>query len=264
MNRRRWSSVIPAVVVFGLVAIGRFAAPDVDQRGAGVPFAPPSSAHWLGTDSRSRDVLLHVAHGGWTLALIAAVIAVAVTGVAATLAGLVALRPRLAPVVSWTTDVTMLIPPVLLILFVLVSWPQGGIWTLMVLAVLIGIPYTTRVMMGAAVPVAASGYVQVSEAAGERLPYLIFGHLLPNMRDTLLTQLGLRYVEAIYVVSTAAFLQLIPAVGQSNWAVMVRENAAGVLLNPAAVIAPAMALAVLAVTVNVAVLGRRHRPGELA
>jgi peptide/nickel transport system permease protein len=259
--RRRWVLAAPMVVILVLVAVGAFVVPNVDGRGAGVPFAPPSRQHWLGTDARSEDVFAHLAHGGWALALLAAVIAVCVTALAATLGALLAVRPGLAGVFAWLTDTMMLVPPVLLMLLVLVSWPSGGVWALVALAVVIGTPYTTRVMSGAAAPVAASGYIQVAQAAGERLPYLIFGEMLPNLRDTIATQLGLRYVEAIYVVSTAAFLQLIPAVGQANWAIMVRENAPGLVLNPAAVVAPAMAIAVLAVAVNVAVLGRRPQPG---
>ncbi|MDV3124816.1 ABC transporter permease subunit [Mycobacterium sp. 21AC1] len=253
---------MPAVIVLAVIAVGTVTASGGQGRGSGVPFAAPSPSHWLGTDARSEDVLTKLAAGGTTLALIAAVIAVGVTVLAATLGAFVALRPRWGATVGWLTDVTMLIPPVLLMLLVLVSWPQGGIWALVVLAVVIGTPYTTRVLAGAAAPVAGSGYVQVAEAAGESLPYLVFGQVLPNLRETIATQLGLRYVEAIYVVSTAAFLQLIPAVGPSNWAVMVRENASGLLLNPASVVAPALAIAVLAVSVNVAVLGGNSQPGR--
>ncbi|BBX36830.1 ABC transporter [Mycolicibacterium mageritense DSM 44476 = CIP 104973] len=250
---------MPAVVVLALVALGRLVAPDVT--GGGVPFAAPSASHWLGTDARSQDVLAKLVSGGWTLALVAAVIAVGVTAFSAALGAVAALRPKLAAAVSWATDATMLVPPVLLMLLVLVSWPDGGLWALIALAVLVGIPYTTRVLAGAAAPVVAGGYVQVAEAAGERLPYLVFAEVLPNLRDTIATQLGLRYVEAIYVVSTAAFLQLVPSVGSANWAVMVRENASGVLLNPAAVVGPGLAIAILAVAVNVAVLGGRSEPG---
>lgn len=261
MTLRRKLLSAPMVVVFLTLAACRLFAPSAEGQGAGIPFAPPSAAHWLGTDANSEDVLAKLAHGGWTLALVAAVIALSVTFLAAVLGAFVALRPRLAAPLAWLSDAMLLAPPVLLILLVLVSWPAGGIWALVLLAVVAGTPYTTRVMSAAATPITASGYVQVADAAGERVPYLIFGHVLPNMGDTVATQLGLRYVEAIYVVSTAAFLQLIPTAGATNWAVMVRENAPGLLLNPAAVVAPAVAIAVLAVAVNVAALGLHRQPG---
>lgn len=261
MTWHRVRVMLPVAVVIVMIAVGWLVAPDVAGQGTGIPFAPPSGRHWLGTDSRSQDVLAKLAHGGWVLAVVAALIAVAVTGLASVLGALVALRPRLAWPLAWLGDAMLLVPPVLLILLVLVSWPSGGIWAVVALAVVGGTPYTARVMSASASAIAASGYVQVADAAGERLPYLIFGQVLPNMGQTVVTQLGLRYVEAIYIVSTAAFLQLIPSVGSANWAVMVRENAAGLLLNPAAVVAPATAIAVLAVAVNVAALGSHSQPG---
>jgi peptide/nickel transport system permease protein len=260
MTSRRKLRAAPVLIVFLVMAAGKLLAPVAEGTGSGIPFAPPSAAHWLGTDAMSEDVFSKLAHGGWTLALVAAVIAISVTGLAAVLGAFVALRPQLAAPLAWLADAMLLVPPVLLILLVLVSWPEGGVWALVVLAVVAGTPYTTRVMSAAATPIAASGYVQVAEAAGERTPHLIFGQVLPNMGDTVATQLGLRYVEAIYVVSTAAFLQLIPSTGSTDWAVMVRENAPGLLLNPAAVVAPAIAIAVLAVVVNVAALGLHRQP----
>ncbi|KHO28176.1 ABC transporter permease [Mycolicibacterium setense] len=262
MTWRRVRLLLPVAAVFVVIAVGWLVAPDVHGQGSGIPFAQPSAQHWLGTDSRSEDVLAKLAQGGWVLALVAALIAVVVTGLASMLGALVALRPRLAWPLAWLADAMLLVPPVLLILLVLVSWPSGGVWALVALAVVGGTPYTTRVMSAAASPIAASGYVQVADASGERLPYLIFGQVLPNMGQTVATQLGLRYVEAIYVVSTAAFLQLIPSVGSANWAMMVRENAAGLLLNPAAVVAPAAAIAVLAVVVNVTALGSSSPLGD--
>ena len=261
MTWQRARVLIPVAMVIGVIAVGWMVAPDVHGKGTGIPFAPPSALHWLGTDSRSEDVLAKLGRGGWVLALVSAVIAAAVTSLASVFGALVALRPRLAWPLAWIADAMLLVPPVLLILLVLVSWPSGGVWALVALAVVGGTPYTTRVMSAAASPIAASGYVQVADAAGERLSYLIFGQVLPNMGQTVTTQLGLRYVEAIYIVSTAAFLQLIPSVGSANWAVMVRENAAGLLLNPAAVVAPAAAIAALAVAVNVAALGSHSQPG---
>lgn len=75
---------------------------------------------------------------------------------------------------------------------------------------MLGIPYATRIVAGAAAPIAASGYVEAAVAGGERLGHLVWREVLPNLRSTLLALLGLRFVEGVYVVSTAAFLQLGP------------------------------------------------------
>jgi len=62
----------------------------------------------------------------------------------------------------------------------------------------------------------------------------------------------LRFVEAVYVVTTASFLEVGTQPPTADWALMIRENADGTLLNPWAVLAPSLAIAVLAVSVNLA------------
>lgn len=54
------------------------------------------------------------------------------------------------------------------------------------------------------------------------------------------------------MVSTAAFLEIGPQPPEANWALMVRENAAGILLNPWAVIAPSLAIGALVIGINLA------------
>ncbi len=86
----------------------------------------------------------------------------------------------------------------------------------------------------------------------DSLWYLMAREVLPNLRSTLLALFGLRFVEGVYVVSVAAFLQLGPQPPEADWALMIRENAPGILLNPWAVAAPCLAIGVLAISVNLA------------
>jgi peptide/nickel transport system permease protein len=89
----------------------------------------------------------------------------------------------------------------------------------------------------------------------------VFREILPNLRTTVLALLGLRFVAAVYVVATAGFLEIGAQPPAADWALMIRENAEGMLLNPWGVIAPSLAIAVLAVSVNLAfdVLAPRSR-----
>ncbi|MFE3054376.1 ABC transporter permease subunit [Nocardia sp. NPDC059239] len=241
----------PAAVVL-MLAAAAVIAPGRRTDGVDIPFARPSRTALLGTDHLGQDVLAHLCSGGWGLLTVAAVIAVAVTACAAMLGVTAALRPRLGVCLERITDVSMLVPPILAILLVMLSWPGSGTLGLVIVAVAIGTPYSARVFAAAAASIAASGYVEVAVASGESLPYLLGREVLPNLRPTILAQLGLRFVEAIYLVSTAAFLQLPATLGDSNWAIMVRDNSSGVMLNPWAVVAPATAIAVVSVSVAVA------------
>ncbi|MEV0030538.1 ATP-binding cassette domain-containing protein [Nocardia sp. NPDC050793] len=253
MNRLRVLALFPALVVIVLAALGPTLAPRPAERAVGIPFADPGGEAWLGTDRLGRDVLSHLLYGGWGLLLLAAVIAVLVTVTACLLGAVVALRPRMGALIETATDFAMLVPVVLGILLVLTSWPDAGVYGLIAMAMMFGVPYCARVFAAAASGVAASGYVEAARASGESLPHLVFREVVPNLREVFAAQLGLRFVEAVYLVSTASFLHLPTTLGTGNWAVMVRDNASGLLLNPWSVLAPSIAIAIVAVSVNLAV-----------
>ncbi|MET8870889.1 ABC transporter permease subunit [Nocardia sp. NPDC004604] len=262
MTKIRLLTVVPALLVVVAAALGPTLATRPAEQAVGIPFARPGADAPLGTDRIGRDVLTQLLYGGWGLLLLAAVIAVAVTALACVLGTIAALRPRVGAVIEGAADFAILLPAVLGILLVLTSWPDAGVYGLIVVALLFGTPYCARVFAAAAAGVAASGYVEAAQASGETLPHLVFREVIPNLREVLAAQLGLRFVEGVYVVSTASFLQLPTTLGASNWAVMVRENASGMLLNPWSVLAPSLAIAVVAVSVNVAVTSFEHRgPG---
>jgi peptide/nickel transport system permease protein len=227
-----------------------------------MPYDGPSGDAPLGTDILGRDILSQMLHGGWGLILISLIIAVIVTGMAAVLGSIASLRPRVGRVIEFFADMFILLPPVLGILVIMLSWPESREFGLILIAAVLGTPYSARVFTAASAGVAASGYVQVASASGEKLPYLVFREVLPNLRSTLLTQFGLRFVAAMYLVSTAAFLQLSTTLGQANWGVMVRDNSSGIVLNSWAVVAPSLAIGAVAVSVSlaVAVLESGRRP----
>ncbi|MFD3702914.1 ATP-binding cassette domain-containing protein [Nocardia sp. NPDC058658] len=248
-----WYSVAGGVgVVVLLAVVGPLLAPYPSDAAVGMPFAGPGGGAVLGTDRLGRDVLSHLLTGGTQLLVVAAVIAVAVTVLSAVLGAVAAVRPRAGRAIELCGDLVILLPAVLGILLVLTAWPQGGVTALIAVSLIFGVPYCARIFAASAATIAASGYVEAAVASGESLSHLIFREILPNLRAVFTTQLGLRFVVAIYLVSTIAFLG-VSALGPDNWAIMVRDNASGLLLNPWAVLAPSAAIAIVAVGVNLVV-----------
>nr|WP_231951500.1 ABC transporter permease subunit [Nocardia terpenica] len=169
-----------------------------------------------------------------------------------------ALWPRVGVVIERCADLAILLPAVLALLLVVLSWPSAGTLGVVLVAIALGIPYSARVFAAAATGIAATGYVEAARLGGESVGYLIFREMLPNMRELFFTQLGLRFVEAMYIVATAAFLRLPTSLGSANWAVMVRDNVSGILLNPWAVLAPSLAIGIVAVSVNLLAAALGH------
>ncbi len=248
----RWWGAAPAAVALGATLCGPLLAPHPIDDPIVAPYASPGPGAPLGGDHLGRDVLSRVLAGGVELLVVAADVAVIVTLLAATLGTLAALRPTVGRVVERGADVLILLPPVLGVLLIVLSWPGGGPVALVTAAVLLGLPYAVRVVAAAAAPLTSAGFVQAAVVGGERLGRVIWWEVLPNLRGTLVALLGLRFVAATYLVATAAFLQVGPQPPAANWALMVRENGAGMLLNPWAVVAPRLAIGVLAAAVHVA------------
>lgn len=243
----------PAVLLALVGLVGPWIAPGDPARPVTGPFAPAGAGGALGGDVLGRDVLSRLLHGGRGLVGLGLLIAGTATALGGLLGMVAALRPGVGRVVDRAVDVLMLVPSILVVLLVALSWPGGGSWAVALAAIAMSVPYAARVMAAAAAPVSRSGFVEAAVAGGERLWALTLRESLPNLRSTLLTLFGLRFVEAVYVVSAAAFLQVGPQPPAADWALMIRENAAGMTLNPWAVLAPSLAVVALSVGVNLAV-----------
>jgi peptide/nickel transport system permease protein len=200
--------LLPALVVILLALLGPLLAPHGSAEPVTAPYALPGPGVALGGDQLGRDVLSRLLAGGRDLAVASTAIAVVVTGIAAILGAVAALRPTLGVIVERTADILILLPVALGIMVIGVSWPDSGRIPVVVAAIVLGTPFAFRVAAAAAAPVAASGFVEVASAQGERTLYLVFREITPNLRTTLLTLLGLRFVEAVYVVTTASFLEV--------------------------------------------------------
>ncbi|MGW4854371.1 ABC transporter permease [Streptomyces sp. NPDC004288] len=250
-RRRKALALTAAAVLPLLLALtGPLLAPHSLDTPVTVPFAAPGAGALLGGDQLGRDVLSRVLHGGTLLILGALLVAVVTTGVAALVGCVAALRPALGRAVERGADVAILLPPVLGIMLIALAWPGGGRWAVIAAAITLGVPYAVRVVAAAASPLATAGYAEAALARGESTSYVALREILPNLRATVLTLFGLRFVEAVYVISMAGFLQIGPQPPASDWSLMVRENAPGILLNPWAVLAPSIAIALLATTVS--------------
>lgn len=255
---------LPACLLVCLAIAGPWLAPHAVDAPVTAPFAEPGAGAPLGGDQLGRDVLSRLLAGGRELVLSALLIAAVVTATAALIGAVGALRPAVGRVVERAADVVILLPAVLGILLVGLSWPGGGRLAVVLAAIVLSLPYAVRLVSSAASLVAASGYVEAAAAGGERLRVLVVREVLPNLRATLLALFGLRFVEAVYVVSTAAFLQVGPQPPAADWALMIRENSPGILLNPWAVVAPSLVIGMLALSVNLAAATLAPQSGRQA
>ncbi len=218
--------------------------------GLAQPLSPPSSAHLLGTDSLGRDVLSRVLSGGGSLLLIA-VLSVIVSQVAGTILGLIAAYwdGRADTLISRFFDVFLTLPPLLLALALI----TGLGYSIVVLVAIVGLVYTPRagrIVRASARDVMSRAYIMAAKSRGESAGFVLAREVIPNIAGPALADLALRMTYAVTFVATLNFLGLGVQPPTPDWGLMVAENRATIYAAPLAVFAPAVAIALLSVSVN--------------
>jgi len=142
--------------------------------------APPSLAHWLGTDEFGRDVAARAMLGA-RISLSIAIETVAIAVVAGTALGLVAgfLRGWTERVLMTFSDALLAFPGILLAL-ALVAVLGSSRHSIVIALAIAYLPATIRVVRGAVISIREREYVEASRVAGDGVVYTMVRHVLPN------------------------------------------------------------------------------------
>ncbi len=236
------------MVAFALVAPAL--APGSVSATVGPAYAPPSSSTPLGTDVLGRDLLTRLLHGGRPLVLVA----VGATALATVFGAGVGIASALLPSaaasgVQRILDVLIVAPPILVLLLLAAAFPARDA-TILAAALVTLAPRQARLVRAMTLEVAASTYVEIARARGDRLVSVLWRDVLPNVVRPLSTEVGLRFSTALHLAGTAGFLGLGAGPPATNWGRMVAENITGVPVTLLPVLLPSLLLIVLAVSVN--------------
>lgn len=237
-------------LALGLALLGPFFAPHPPDLPIGTPYERPSTEALLGTDFLGRDVVSRVLWGGRSV--------IALAGVATLLAyagglaiGLVSgyTRSVVDPVLMRSLDVLISFPA-LVFLLVLVTGLGTSTAVLVFGVALIQMPAIARIIRSATLAQSVRGFVEAAVARGERTFSILRRELLPNIASTIAADVGIRFTLAIILVASVNFLSLGLQPPAADWALMISENRSGLTLNPYAVLAPAVMIALITIAVN--------------
>lgn len=238
------------VVMLGVVIVGPFFAPSDPDAIGGIPGAGPTSAHWLGTDTLGRDVLSRLLWGGRSVILLP-LVAVSISIALACVIGLFAgyLGGLVDAIVTRVIDVALAIPPFLTVLVMLAGFGTGDLVVVLAVAT-VYVPSVARVLRAATQTVRPREFVQAARARGESVRWIAFREIAPNILPTLFVEIALRLTFAIMFIASLSFLGLGVQPPTANWGVMVGENRGLLFVHPLPVVAPALAIGLLAISIN--------------
>ena len=211
----------------------------------------PSSAQFLlGTDNIGRDLLSRMIYGGRTTIFIATA-ATVISFVTGSVLGFFAavIGGWVDQALSRFVDLIMSIPTLIFALVVLSVTPV----TIPILILVMGLLDSTRVYRLAravAVDITVMDYVEAARLRGEGRSWIVFREILPNALSPLVAEMGLRFIFAVLFVSTLSFLGLGVQPPGADWGGIVKENKEGIVYGIGAALYPAVAIATLAISVN--------------
>lgn len=250
---------IPLSAMIGLIITGVYfaaalLAPLIAPYGmaevVGDVWEPSSANHLLGTDNIGRDLLTRMIYGGRTTIFIATA-ATILSFVTGSILGFLAavLGGWADQLLSRLVDLLMSIPSLILALVVLAVVPV----TLTTLIIVMGLLDATRVFRlsrAVAVDINVMEYVEAAKLRGEGRWWIISREILPNALSPLVAELGLRFIFMVLFISTLSFLGLGVQPPLADWGGIVKENKDGIVYGIGAALYPAVAIATLAISVN--------------
>lgn len=192
-----------------LIAGGLFLSPyGPDEMDAASKNLAPSLKHLFGTDHYGRDVYTRVAHGALTTVLIGAM-TVAIGGIFGTLVGALAgyIGGTFDAVIMRINDCLLAFPSILLALvFVGVFGPSEK--NVVIALGILFVPSIARVVRSDVRTQLQSDYVVNAKLLGVSNARILFVHILPNIRATLLVTMAVGFNNAVLAESGMSYLGL--------------------------------------------------------
>lgn len=269
---RRDLAKAPFSAKFGMIIILIYAvcaifapliAPYGEAEILGKAYQPSSAQFWLGTDQLGRDLFSRLIYGARNtigIALFTVLISFTVGG---TLGVLTALkRGWMDQVVSRIVDVFIAIPFLIFALMLLAVFGKS-VFNLILILALLDSTRVFRLSRAVALNVTVMDYVEAAKLRGERIGWIVFREIVPNILPPLITEFGLRFCFVFLTISALSFLGVGIQPPSADWGSMVAENKSLITYGNPTPLYPAVAIAILTVAVNFVVDWFLHKTSGL-
>lgn len=254
------------LIILLYIAVAVFApllAPYGETQVVGEGFAPWSGQFLLGTDNLGRDMFSRLVYGARNtlgIAFLTTTLAFLLGG----LSGLVAAIKGgwIDQGLSRVVDVLMAIPQLIFALLIL-SVVSTNATSLVLVIALLDSTRVFRLSRAVAMTVVVQDFVEAARLRGEGLWWLVTREVLPNAAAPLIAEFGLRFCFVFLFISALSFLGLGIQPPTADWGSMVRDNAVLITFGDISPLLPALAVALITVSVNFVVDWMLHKSSGL-
>ncbi len=186
---------------------------------------PPSAAHWLGTDTLGRDLLVRLLYGGRVslgVGLCATFVALTIGVVYGAVAGY--FGGKRDAVMMRAVDIMYALPFAVFVILLMVFFGRN----IVLLFVAIGaVEWLTmaRIVRGQVMAVKKMEFVEAARSVGYGRRRIIFRHILPNILGPIIVYTTLTIPSVMLLEAFLSFLGLGVQPPMSSWGVLIKDGA---------------------------------------
>jgi peptide/nickel transport system permease protein len=212
--------------------------------------APPSAAHWLGTDSLGRDIVSLLMVGAQN-SIVVGVVAVGIGLALGVFFGCLASAKRgwIEELVMRAADFTFAFPALLSAIMLTAIYGPGLLMSIVAIGIF-NIPVFARLTRGAANAVWAREYVLAARASGKGAWRITIDHVLPNIASVLIVQATVSFATAILAEAALSYLGLGTQPPQPSWGRMLNEAQTLMFQAPMLAVYPGLAIVLSVLGLN--------------
>jgi peptide/nickel transport system permease protein len=238
-------------------------APYGESEIVGKAYGAPTLQNWFGLDQIGRDTLSRVIYGGRNtigIALLTVLISFFIGGSLGIYAAVT--RGWMDQIVSRLVDILMSIP-VLIFALMLLTMAGKSVWNLIFILALLDSTRVFRLARNTALSVAVQDFVEAARLRGEKMLWIVFREIVPNILPTLIAEFGLRFSFVFLTIAALSFLGVGIQPPTADWGSMVAESKTLITFGRIQPLIPAAAIALLTVAVNFVVDWFLHKTSGL-
>ena len=242
--------VLAAACAIGPIIAGA-AGIDATTIDARLGATPPSSAHWFGTDTLGRDLLVRVLIGG-RIAISVAVVAAAIAVVIGVGYGAIAAYAggAIDNAMMRVVDALYGFPTLVLVIVVMAV---TGVRSLLALFALIGaISWLTmaRITRGQVLALRRREFVEAARALGASPGRILVRHILPNAAGPIVVYATLALPQVMLTEAFLSFLGLGVQAPLASWGTLVTEGSSQIVVYPWLLVFPAVVMGAAILALN--------------
>jgi peptide/nickel transport system permease protein len=239
----RWGLALTLLLVIVAVAAPLLAPADPTMQDLPARLAPPSAAHWMGTDQLGRDILSRIIFGT-RVSMLVSVSVVLGAGIIGLLIGSLAgyfggWFDRFVNIVLINAFLSF---PGILLAIAFAAFLGPGLGKVILALIVTGWAGYARLARAQILQAKEMEYVLAARSLGASDVRILARHLLPNILQPILVQATIAMAGAILAESTLSFLGVGVIAPMPSWGAMLNDARSHLFDAPHLVIFPALAV----------------------